>query len=100
MKIIHKKILVRISPLRNGLAFFIFLSLLAAMTSCKPKFYEAPGPGVATAGNADFTKYVAVGATASAGFMDNALYTEGQNNSFPNLIAQKLKEVNPSLSFV
>src|SRR5690606_36231053 len=42
-----------------------------------------------TAGNADFSKYVAVGASFSAGFTDNALFIAGQQNSFPNILSQQ-----------
>ncbi|WP_417196965.1 G-D-S-L family lipolytic protein [Bizionia sp.] len=40
-------------------------------------------------GDADFSKYVAVGASFSAGFTDNALFAAAQNNSFPNMLSQK-----------
>jgi hypothetical protein len=88
------------NPFTNGLAIFSLLIFIAAFSSCRPKYYEEPAPGAATAGSVDFAKYVAVGSTISAGYMDGALYTEGQDNSFPNLIAQKIKEVNPSLPWV
>src|SRR5690606_36538025 len=42
-----------------------------------------------TAGEADFSKYVAVGASFSAGFTDGALFIAGQQNSFPNILSQK-----------
>lgn len=42
-----------------------------------------------SAGEADFSNYVAVGASFSAGFTDNALFIAGQQNSFPNLLSQK-----------
>lgn len=42
-----------------------------------------------TAGTADFTKYVALGNSLTAGFSDNALFIEGQKGSYPNLLAQK-----------
>ncbi len=40
-----------------------------------------------TAGTADFSKYVALGDSFAAGFSDNALFAEGQKNSYPNIIA-------------
>jgi len=42
-----------------------------------------------TAGEADFSKYVSVGASFSAGFTDNALFIAGQQNSFPNMLSQQ-----------
>nr|WP_321232628.1 G-D-S-L family lipolytic protein [uncultured Psychroserpens sp.] len=40
-----------------------------------------------TAGSADFSNYVSVGASFTAGFTDNALFIATQENSFPNLLA-------------
>jgi hypothetical protein len=81
------------------LSAVVTASILAA-PSCKPKFYEEPAPAAATAGQINFSKYVAVGSGISAGFADNALFTEGQNNAYPALLAKKFREVNPSLHFV
>lgn len=47
-------------------------------------------PAVAlTTGSADVSNYVAVGASFTAGFTDNALFIAAQENSFPNTIAQQ-----------
>lgn len=48
-----------------------------------------PGPTTGTPGSLDLSKYVSVGNSLTAGFMDNALYTSGQDHSFPNLLAQQ-----------
>ena len=45
----------------------------------------------ANAGTADFSKYVAIGASFSAGFADNALFAATQQNSFPNIMANQMK---------
>ena len=42
-----------------------------------------------TAGSADFSKYVALGDSFAAGFSDNALFMEGQNNAYPNIVASQ-----------
>lgn len=42
-----------------------------------------------TAGDADFSNYVAVGASFTAGFSDNALFIATQENSFPNILSMK-----------
>ena len=52
-----------------------------------------------TAGSADFSKYVAVGNSLTAGFMDNALYQEGQQNAYPVLLADRMKTVNNNAAF-
>lgn len=46
-----------------------------------------PTPVEYTAGSANFTKYVAVGNSLTAGFSDNALFRAGQEASFPNMLA-------------
>src|SRR5690554_177986 len=42
-------------------------------------------------GEVDFSNYVAVGASFSAGYTDNALFIAGQENSFPNILAKKFE---------
>ncbi|MCI2229413.1 SGNH/GDSL hydrolase family protein [Polaribacter sp. MSW13] len=37
----------------------------------------------------DFSKYVSIGASFTAGYTDGALFIAGQENSFPNILAQK-----------
>ena len=39
----------------------------------------------------DFSNYIAVGASFTAGFTDNALFKAGQENSFPNILAKKFE---------
>ncbi|MCE2614130.1 G-D-S-L family lipolytic protein [Flavobacteriaceae bacterium D16] len=46
-----------------------------------------PDPIVFTAGTADFSNYVALGNSITAGYSDNALFIEGQTNSYPNMLA-------------
>ena len=42
-----------------------------------------------TAGTADFSTYVAVGASFTAGFTDNALFKAAQENSFSYILSQQ-----------
>lgn len=49
-----------------------------------------PPAFVGDPGALDFTNYVALGNSITAGLMDGALYTEGQVYSFPNLLAAQL----------
>ncbi|MCB0371820.1 MAG: G-D-S-L family lipolytic protein [Muricauda sp.] len=46
-----------------------------------------PQPVEYTSGTADFSNYVAVGNSLTAGFSDNALFIAGQEASFPNMLA-------------
>ncbi|HEX9981400.1 MAG TPA: G-D-S-L family lipolytic protein [Flavobacterium sp.] len=47
-----------------------------------------------TAGEADFSRYVALGNSLTSGFSDNALFRTGQENSYPNLLAQQFALAN------
>jgi hypothetical protein len=66
-----------------------YLPLLAiGLLSCEPEFDDAIEENeVYTAGEADFSNYVSLGNSLTAGFADNALYIQGQQNSYPNIIA-------------
>ena len=44
-----------------------------------------------TNGSVTLTKYVSLGNSITAGFMDGALYTNGQANSFANLLGQQFQ---------
>ena len=65
----------------------ILLAGLLVLGACKPEIDVAP----ATSGTADFSTYIAIGDSQTAGFADGGLYRSGQINSFPNIIAQQLK---------
>lgn len=42
-----------------------------------------------TSGSADFSHYVAIGNSLTAGYTDGALFIAGQQNSIPNILAQQ-----------
>lgn len=68
---------------------FIYLAILAAgFASCEPEFENEVGANY-TSGDADFTTYVAVGNSLTAGYMDGTVSRGGQAYSFPNLLAQR-----------
>lgn len=56
---------------------------------------ENPLPPAATydAGSVDFSNYVSIGNSLTAGFSDGALYTTGQSRSFPALLSAQLTAV-------
>ncbi|RDV15842.1 hypothetical protein DXT99_07535 [Pontibacter diazotrophicus] len=80
------------------------LFLVSFLFSCS---YTPPEPAddptnprtAPVAGTADFSKYVAVGNSITAGFMDNALYEEGQQNAYPVILAERMKLVNGGAAF-
>ncbi len=61
----------------------------AALLGCEPQL-DAPAPA---RGTADFSRYVAVGNSLTAGYTNDGLYNEGQAVAYPNLIAQQMKLV-------
>lgn len=66
------------------------LALLGlGFTACQPDLEDDFKP---SAGSADFSRYVAVGNSLTAGFADNGLYLEGQQQSYPALLAQQFRQ--------
>lgn len=47
-----------------------------------------------TTGDLDFSNYISVGASFTAGFTDNGLFIKSQENSFPNILASKFAMAN------
>jgi lysophospholipase L1-like esterase len=73
---------------------YILLFLAAGLfglSGCQPEI-EVPAP---KKGSADFSKYLAVGNSLTAGYSDNGLYAESQASSYPALIAQQLQQISP-----
>jgi len=70
---------------------FIYFAVLAAMglASCEPEFENELSDANYSAGEADFSTYVAVGNSLTAGYMDGTVSRGGQLYSYPNLLAQK-----------
>ncbi len=69
----------------------LFLASVAVV-SCDEEFENSiEDGGVYTSGEADFTKYVTVGNSLTAGYADGALYLDGQLNSYPNIIAGQMQ---------
>lgn len=46
-----------------------------------------------TAGSVDFSTFVSLGASFTAGFSDNALFISSQENSFPNTMAKQFAKI-------
>ncbi|HZW77579.1 MAG TPA: G-D-S-L family lipolytic protein [Flavobacteriaceae bacterium] len=64
--------------------------LAVGLVSCEPEFENSVNdPGFYSSGNADFSRYVAVGNSLTAGYSDGALFITGQKYSYPNLMAEK-----------
>ena len=66
-------------------------SLLVFTYSCNTDFdNDVTSIGV-TSGEANFSKYIALGNSLTSGFRDGALYVSGQNESYPSIIAAQMK---------
>jgi len=71
------------------LAFSSLLFVSCIDDDAQPPVFNVPEAPVVnyTSGEADFSKFVSVGNSLTAGFSDNALFVAGQTASFPNMMA-------------
>lgn len=65
----------------------LFLTALLILFSCKPEFDEV----TVNSGSADFSRYVAIGNSLTAGYADGELYLSGQESSYPSILAQQMQ---------
>ena len=73
---------------------YIYIAVAAALFvgSCKqepikPAAPDTPAATTPSKGTADFTKFVAIGNSLTAGYQAGALFTEGQQNSLPKILS-------------
>ncbi len=79
--------------MKNTIKFMIGL-LAIGLVSCEPEFENAvTDEGFYDAGDADFSNYVALGNSLTAGYADGALFMSGQKDSYPNIMAQQFSFV-------
>lgn len=69
----------------------ILVALAATTFSCNDDFDHPVEDVQVSAGEADFSKYIALGNSLTSGYRDNALYSSGQENSYPNILAGLMK---------
>lgn len=67
------------------------VSALLFTTSCETDFDTDVQDIAVTKGEADFSKYVALGNSLTSGYRDGALYLDGQNESYPSMLAMQMK---------
>ncbi len=67
------------------------VSALFFTTSCETDFDTDVKDIVVTKGEADFSKFISLGNSLTSGYRDGALYSGGQNESFPSMIAMQMK---------
>ena len=82
--------------------YLLLAFLLVVVAACNDEVdvleeYDALEEEIATveltAGAADFSKTVSIGASFTAGFTDNALFIAGQQNSFPKMLNDQFAKV-------
>lgn len=84
-----------------------FLTVLIALLitqSCEQdilvqKDPDPVGPPTGESGSANFTKFVSIGNSLTAGFMANALFSFGQENSYPKIMADHFAYVSTNDPF-
>lgn len=69
----------------------IAISALFFTVGCDTNFDTDVSDIVVSKGDADFTKYVALGNSLTSGYRDNALYADGQNESYPSMLAKQMQ---------
>lgn len=75
--------------------WLLFASLSISLIACSDDDTdnESVAEAPLTAGSADFSKYVALGNSLTAGFSDAALFKAGQENAYPKLLADQFATV-------
>lgn len=90
--------MIDITTMNKIFRYSLILSLSALFVACSSEddivseWVTDNEVDPASSGTLDFTKYVAVGNSLTAGFADGALFPEGQANSFPSILAAQLAQ--------
>ena len=79
--------------MKNYIKYMAVLAL--GLVACEPEFDNSVEDNEIsyTKGEADFSNYVALGNSLTAGYADGALYIQGQEKSYPNILAEHFKKV-------
>lgn len=68
---------------------YILGAIVCGLAACKPNIE----PKAPERGDADFSRYMAIGSSHTAGIMNRSLYREGQQNSYPYMLAEQFRTV-------
>ena len=66
--------------------------VVLSVTSCKTDFETDVADIAVTSGEADFSKYVALGNSLTSGYRDGTVYLDGQLESYPAMIAEQMQK--------
>lgn len=69
--------------------YLLLAAIAVGLASCEPEFDKEVSNESYSAGEANFSTYVAVGNSLTSGYMDGTMYRSGQQYSFPNLLSQQ-----------
>lgn len=66
-----------------------YIAIMAlGLVACEPELENSvEDSGFYSAGEADFSRFVSIGNSLTAGYADGTVYLEGQKNSYPNILA-------------
>ncbi|MES2276418.1 MAG: G-D-S-L family lipolytic protein [Bacteroidota bacterium] len=70
-------------------SYILVFAGLLSFTACKTNI-NTPTP---SAGSVNFSRYISVGNSLTAGYADGGLYRDGQLNSYPSIIAAQMAKV-------
>lgn len=76
--------------MKKNINLYVAIASLGFMSACAPNFDD---DFQSDTGTADFSQFIAVGNSLTAGYADGGLYLEGQQVAFPNLLAEQFKSV-------
>lgn len=86
--------------MKNYFKYIAILALPLGVISCEPELSNPiDEQGHYSNGEADFSNYVALGNSLTAGYADGALYLTGQENSYPNILAGQFAKVQETETF-
>lgn len=68
---------------------YILGAMVCGLAACKPNIE----PKAPERGDADFSRYLAAGSSHTAGITNRSLYLEGQQNSYPHMLAEQFRTV-------
>jgi lysophospholipase L1-like esterase len=70
------------------------------LTGCKHYDFDTDVENMSvTQGKANFAKYVALGNSLTSGYRDGALYSDGQTESYPNMLASMMQKAGGAMTF-
>ena len=76
--------------MKKYIKYIAVLAIGFGFVACDPEFDNPiDEDGFYTSGEADFSNYVSVGNSLTAGFADGTLYITGQEDSYPNIMAEQ-----------